>query len=325
MRLLCAALVALVLLSASSSAQINQQEPALYVRGHYDLNVVVNNRMGPGNLPPVYFPQDSSITLYVGASVFTTTTGQPLGVAYTDASVGGRAVVGLRADGTEAVGCTGPLQTDPTDIANDISGRTVLIRRGVCAFAYKADNAQDAGAIAVVVYNGSDRVGTADVVGNMSAPDDAEFVNIPVVVVPNGIGQPIVDVVRGGCQLELRIGVAYFAPRSPESPAALEDRSRGGCSVAAEPGAGPTASGLEVRGANPFSFSTDLRVFAEATEAVRVEVYNVRGLLISTLFDGMVAGERAVTFSSAGLAAGVYFVRATGETFSSQQQVTVLR
>lgn len=78
-------------------------------------------------------------------------------------------------------------------------------------------------------------------------------------------------------------------------------------------------------GANPFAASTTLRVYTEQTEAVCVDVYNVRGQQVATLFNGAVAGERTVTLSSAALAPGVYFVRATGESFRSQQQVTVVR
>jgi hypothetical protein len=301
------ALAVLAVFSTSAMAQApeDQVDPELVINGSPDITVNLNNTLGPADLPGAYFPQDTSLTLYVGASLFQTTTGTPLGVVYTFPGVTGQAVVGLRADGSEAIGCTGALQTDPTDIVNDIAGKIVLIKRGVCSFAYKAENAQDAGAIGVVVYNGSDRVGPADVIGNMSAPDDAEVVTVPVVLVPNGIGQPIVDEVVGGGTVTLTIRARQV--------------------VAAEPTVGTTNSGLEVRGANPFTFSTDLRVFTEATEAVRVEVYNVRGQLVSTLFDGAVAGERSVAMTSSDLAAGVYFVRATGETFTSQQQVTVVR
>lgn len=54
-------------------------------------------------------------------------------------------------------------------------------------------------------------------------------------------------------------------------------------------------------------------------------MYNVRGQYVSTLFNGGVAGERTVAFPSTGLAPGVYFVRATGETFTKQEQVTIIR
>ena len=296
------ALAAFALLSTSALAQApaDQVEAELVVDGSAAIDVTINNFIGPNDFPGTYFPQDSSITAYVGVSLYATG-----GVVYSSPGLTGEAVVARRADGSEALGCTGALQTDPSDIANNIAGKIVLIRRGVCSFAYKADNAQRAGAIGVVVYNGSDRKGTLDVIGNMSAPADAVPITIPVVLVPNGIGQPIVDEIGGGGIVTLTIR-AFGA-------------------VAAEPTAGTTISGLEVRGANPFAVSTTLRVYTEQTEAVRVDVYNVRGQQVATLFNGAVAGERTVTLSSANLAPGVYFVRATGETFRSQQQVTVVR
>ena len=296
------ALAVFAFLSTSALAQpaADQVEAELVVDGSAAIDVTINNFIGPNDFPGIYFPQDSSITAYVGVSLYATG-----GVVYSSPGLTGQAIVALKADGSEALGCTGALQTDPSDIANNIAGKIVLIRRGVCSFAYKADNAQRAGAIGVVVYNGADRKGTADVIGNMSAPADAMPITIPVVLVPNGIGQPIVDEIGGGGVVTLTIR-AFGA-------------------VAAEPTAGTTISGLEVRGANPFAVSTTLRVYTEQTEAVRVDVYNVRGQQVATLFNGAVAGERTVTLSSAALAPGVYFVRATGETFRSQQQVTVVR
>ncbi len=296
------AVFALLSTSAAAQAPADQVEAELVVNGSDLIDVTINNFIGPNDFPGSYFPQDSSITLYVGVSLYATG-----GVVYSSPGLTGEAVVALRADGSEALGCTGALQTDPSDIANNIAGKIVLIRRGVCSFAYKADNAQRAGAIGVVVYNGSDRKGTLDVIGNMSAPADARPINIPTILVPNGIGQPIVDEIVGGGAVTLTIR-AY----DPNGTATTD-------------GPATTISGLEIRGANPFAVSTTLRVYTENVEAVRVDVFNVRGQQVATLFDGAVAGERTVTLSSANLAAGVYFVRATGETFRAQEQVTVVR
>ena len=301
MRFLYALALCVAFSTAAVAQATGQVEPELVIDGSAAIDLTLNNTLGPNNFPGAYFPQDSSITAYLGASLYATG-----GVIYSSPGVAAQAIVARTAIGAEAIGCTGALQTDPTDIVTNISGRIVLIRRGTCSFAYKADNAQRAGAIGVIVYNGDDREGTADVIGNMSAPADARPITIPVMLVPNGIGQPIINELTGGGAVRLTM------------------RAFGGAS-AAEDGPSTTVSGIEVRGANPFAGQTALRVFTQNVEAVRVDVFNVRGQQVATLFDGTVAGERAVTFPSAGLSPGVYFVRATGETFTKQQQVTIVR
>ena len=305
MRFLYALALCVAFSTAAVAQATGQVEPELVIDGSAAIDLTLNNTLGPNNFPGAYFPQDSSITLYLGSSLFATG-----GVIYSSPGVTAQAIVARTANGAEALGCTGALQTDPTDIVTNISGRIVLIRRGTCSFAYKADNAQRAGALGVIVYNGDNREGptgpTADVIGNMSAPADARPITIPTMLVPNGIGQPIINELTGGGTV--RLTMRAFAG-----------------TTAAEDGPSTTASGLEVRGANPFAGQTALRVFTQNVEAVRVDVFNVRGQQVATLFDGTVAGERAVTFSSAGLSPGVYFVRATGETFTKQQQVTIVR
>ncbi len=315
------ALVALAIFSATPAlAQFQPEQPgldnvALRVTGNPDIATTIFNYTNP--LPPNYFPQDSSGTFYITYSAFTTITnpGTPQadttsgGTPVVGAGVTGQAVVARRADGSQALGCITAADLT-SDIANAaaFAGKMVMIRRGECPFSLKAQRAEAGGAVGFVVFNGDDREGTADnvtsLLGGGPAPGQPK-IGIPGALVPNGIGQPIVDELTFGGTVTLQ----------------LFDRR----AVAAEQGPATTVSGLEVRGANPFSVSTALHVYTESAEAVRVDVFNVRGQLVANLFTGTVAGERALTLSSAGLAPGVYFVRATGETFRSQQQLTIVR
>jgi hypothetical protein len=75
--------------------------------------------------------------------------------------------------------------TDDGGIGVDLTGRTVLVERGVCGFHEKALNAQLAGADAVVLYNNVDGLLTPNVAP--PAADDAE-VTVPVVMVQRADG-----------------------------------------------------------------------------------------------------------------------------------------
>lgn len=319
-------LALLVASPAFAQAAADQVEAELVVAGPATLATTVfnYNQMLPG----IYFPQDSSATLppantaqgfWIGVSLYTANNdgATGIGVVYTTDGVTAEAVVARRADGRDAEGCTTTSTTDtppPSDIVNAaaLAGKVAMIRRGTCSFVYKVLAAQAAGAIGVVIYNGADRIEADDVAPNMAAPGPptGEFsteLTIPAVIIVNGIAQPIVDAVAAGTAVTLTI------------------RARQDGTVAAEPGVATTRSGLEVVGSNPFRTSTALRLTTETAEAVRVDVFNVRGQQVATLFDGAVAGERTLRLSSADLAPGVYFVRATGQSFRTQVQLTVVR
>lgn len=304
------ALAAVAFLSAPVFAQAaaDQFNPEIVVVGSPSITATIFNYTDP--LPPAYFPQDTSATLYVGASLFTAnndgTTG--IGVVYSQQGVTAAGVVALTSNGTQALGCVDDQPDPASDISNDITGKIVLIRRGLCSFSYKVINAMAGGAVGVIIYNGDDRKGVDDTIGNMVVPETFNTpLTIPAMLVPNGIGQPIVD--------DLSFGSGAVT---------LTMRRQGG-GTAAAPGPRTTESGLELRGSNPFSTSTQFRVYTEQPEAVRVEVYNVRGQQVATLFDGAIAGDQDVTFRTGSLASGVYFVRATGETFIAQEQITIVR
>jgi hypothetical protein len=99
-------------------------------------------------------------------------------------------------DGTDAdsLGC-GPLTN-----GGEITGNIALVYRGVCEFGMKAYNAQQAGAIAVVIVNNS----PGPPVG-MGAGAMGDQVTIPVVMISDLSGEMLRDLMDQG-DVELRIG-----------------------------------------------------------------------------------------------------------------------
>lgn len=305
------ALAAVVLLSSTVSAQRNDEQtgfPALAVTGSAEISTTIFNYTEM--LPAAYFPADTATTFYITPSFFQRVEGADTvstGTVITPTGVTAQGVVALNPNGTAGTGLSeGCLAADVSNLSA-LSGKIALIARGTCSFYIKFQVAQAAGAVGVVVFNPEYRPDNNVITGGMGGTPLAGEPNIgiPGVLLPNGIGQPIVDELLTGSAVTLRIYA--LGP------------------VAAEPGVATTNSSFELRGANPFSGQTAFRVTTENTEEVRVELYNVRGQKVATLFQGVVAGERMVPVSSASLAAGVYFVRATGESFRFQEQVTVIR
>lgn len=82
-------------------------------------------------------------------------------------------------------------------ITSDVAGRVALLQRGTCAFAVKAKNAQDAGAIGVVVINST----TATTPPGMSGSDPS--VVIPVVSVTYADGVKLYGALGAGVQVRL--------------------------------------------------------------------------------------------------------------------------
>lgn len=81
---------------------------------------------------------------------------------------------------------------------------------------------------------------------------------------------------------------------------------------------------LRVVGANPFKTETTLELIVDRAQAVRVEVFDVMGRQVATLYQGTLGAGTAqvLTLRESTLAPGVYAVRATGETFSATRQVS---
>jgi subtilisin family serine protease len=74
--------------------------------------------------------------------------------------------------------------------ASDIEGNVALIERGTCEFQVKIANAEDAGAVAVVVYNNAAG-------GPILMNGDTGSVRIPAVMIANADGQVLVDRLAG--------------------------------------------------------------------------------------------------------------------------------
>ena len=85
---------------------------------------------------------------------------------------------------------------------------------------------------------------------------------------------------------------------------------------------GAGANRVAVTGANPFRSGTALALTVATPQAVRVEVYDALGRRVATPFAGRVETTAAVALDGAGLPAGLYVVRAVGETFHAAVPVT---
>jgi len=107
--------------------------------------------------------------------------------------------------------------------------------------------------------------------------------------------------------------VDWCASMNPLSGTAIEAPASNDARFTAEP--------------NPFSQRTQLLLTAGEDQQVRVDVYDIVGRHVATLFDAQVhAGQpTVVSLEAQNLRPGVYVVRATGQTFVKSQQLTVAR
>ena len=275
------------------------------------LAATISNLVDYGTIPqpPYAIPDTAGLGFILGKNVFyvvdavtgdTTSLGASHGADRT-----ARLVLARNVAGSPGLGCTS--EADSTsDFANvaELNGRIVLIQRGACPFYVKARSAEQAGAIAFIVYNPPTRV--PDTATNMSGgtPGD-EFVDIPGVMLPWALAAPLFDEVESG-------GTVVATLRCDPRP--------GDCFVdAAEGGPSAAGAGLFFAGENP-ARTARLVVRAPAPETVTVTAHDMTGREVARLH-----GERVVTLGAAGLPAGVYFVRAIGETFRHTQQVTLVR
>lgn len=84
---------------------------------------------------------------------------------------------------------------------------------------------------------------------------------------------------------------------------------------------------LTPTGPNPFREHTALSLRVRETQPVRVDLYNVLGQRIQTVFDGTVrsSATRPIDIDGTGLASGVYLYRITGRTFTTTGRLTRVR
>ena len=78
----------------------------------------------------------------------------------------------------------------------NLSGSIALIKRGACQFGLKALNAQNAGAVAVIIYNNNNSGQPINGSGNLGAGDDGNDVTIPVFSMSGAGGNELVDLIE---------------------------------------------------------------------------------------------------------------------------------
>ena len=93
--------------------------------------------------------------------------------------------------------------------------------------------------------------------------------------------------------------------------------------------ADPLAGGFALSAAypNPFTTATTFSLRVDASQTVRVEAFDLLGRRVAVLHDGPVPADAPLrlTLDAAGLPAGLYVYRASGETFQATRRVTLAR
>jgi hypothetical protein len=190
--------------------------------------------------------------------------------------------------------------------AGDMVGKIAFIQRGVCGFSVKAYWAQQAGAVAFIVYN-DNRVPDDDCVSVIMAGVDS----VAAVTIP-------------GAFMERCVGINYEAAVN----AGVTTINFGQyIETSIEPGP-ITQSTVYAARPNPFSVSTEFGVQLVRTQDVKVEVFNTIGQRVALLHDGPLAAGSEVhefTLEASSLPSGVYLYRVTGEDFVESRNVVLAR
>ncbi|MEX0600602.1 MAG: T9SS type A sorting domain-containing protein, partial [Rhodothermales bacterium] len=78
---------------------------------------------------------------------------------------------------------------------------------------------------------------------------------------------------------------------------------------------------------NPAQTRAESVLTVSETQPVRVELYDMLGRRLRVLYDGSVSegALHTITVDGAGLASGIYLLRATGRSFSVTRTVTFVR
>jgi hypothetical protein len=78
---------------------------------------------------------------------------------------------------------------------------------------------------------------------------------------------------------------------------------------------------------NPFRARTRFDLRVKKSQRVSVEVYNLLGQRVRTLFEGRLRADskRTFTFEAGSLPSGLYLYRIEGETFTAARRVTLVR
>jgi hypothetical protein len=77
---------------------------------------------------------------------------------------------------------------------------------------------------------------------------------------------------------------------------------------------------------NPFNPQTTIRYQIARTSHVLLQVFNIRGQKVKTLFEGtQTAGSYKQVFNAGSLPSGIYFVRLKADGFRAQQKIVLLK
>jgi subtilisin family serine protease len=88
----------------------------------------------------------------------------------------------------------------------------------------------------------------------------------------------------------------------------------------------PTGFGLLANYPNPFNPSTVVSYRLSVSGNVRINVYNLLGQRVSTLFEGVqTSGQHSVTFDAAGLSSGMYLVVLESNGMRDVRKVTLVK
>ena len=169
-------------------------------------------------------------------------------------------------------------------LTNDLTGKIAVIYRNTCNFSLKALNAQNAGAVGVIIINRD-----PEVVG-MGAGTDAPSVTIPVVMLTNFDGATLVnEMANGPVVVFMGNKTGLFANDIAISPGA-----------ALAPKAGHVHSLLAQNGTE-FNFDLGARIYNpgsadQATVSLNAKITNPAGTIV---YDNTVSGLSIVSGDSA--------------------------
>ena len=77
---------------------------------------------------------------------------------------------------------------------------------------------------------------------------------------------------------------------------------------------------------NPFNPSTSISIHIPSSDFVNVNVYNVMGQKVATLYNGsMAAGSHTITWNASNMTSGMYFIRTESKSEVSIQRVSLVK
>jgi Zn-dependent M28 family amino/carboxypeptidase len=148
--------------------------------------------------------------------------GQATGTADADLQPAGGIIIPPTPTTSSTSGCTA------ADFPSSISGHIALIQRGGCNFGVKVQNAQNAGAVGVVIFN-EGNPGRTDVLNGslIDAAGNPIIPTIPVAFTSFAIGQGLLNEFQAGTPPHLQLSVhALVKPNAPDYNVIAE--SKGG-------------------------------------------------------------------------------------------------